>query len=420
LEHNIKSISSKNVPPEDKIVPIKLRRSIVVISIFALCIDALAVRSSSLLAPFIRDALQLNDRQIGYVIAALVAGTLVIVLPAGRILELVNTHRIFPIIMIAVGMAFLWITLQQTFMGLLSALFILGLLRAGIIPLVNRVIAKYISPNQRGRILGFVYAAVPLGGFLGAVGLPALAKLINWNTSYLILGIITLLGGLLIWILAPKDSINRPTIQPKSGMSSLFTFPFIILSAAYTLFAFSMMGEVFVTLYLVDVVKISALLAGIFFGLIQLTGMGGRVLWGILADRHFSTNRWSLLAMTSGLTVVSYGLMMELNPASAWWMITGTMVLLGLSVASSWVILSALVGDVVGIDRVTIATATIFFLTNITDVLGPVTYGNLLDQTHSYQITLGLFMGVATISAVIFTWMAHWNKHHRSASIDKY
>ncbi len=344
MEHNIEPIASKNVPTEDKNVQIKLRRSIVVISIFALCIDALSVRSSSLLAPFIRDALQLGERQIGYVIAALVAGTLVIVLPAGRILELVNTRRVFPIIMTAVGMAFLWIAFQHTFMGLLSALFILGLLRAWIIPLVNRIIAENINPNRRGRILGFVYAAVPLGGFLGAIGLPAIAKLINWNTSYRILGVITLVGGLLIWILTPKDSIRRLTIQPKSGLSSILTFPFIILSIAYTLFTFSMMGEVFVTLYLVDVVKISALLAGTFFGLIQLTGVAGRVLLGILADSHFSKNRWSLLAITSGLSVVSYGLMMVLNPASTWWMITGIMILLGMSVTSSWGILSALGG----------------------------------------------------------------------------
>ncbi len=215
MEHNIEPIASKNVPTEDKNVQIKLRRSIVVISIFALCIDALSVRSSSLLAPFIRDALQLGERQIGYVIAALVAGTLVIVLPAGRILELVNTRRVFPIIMTAVGMAFLWIAFQHTFMGLLSALFILGLLRAWIIPLVNRIIAENINPNRRGRILGFVYAAVPLGGFLGAIGLPAIAKLINWNTSYRILGVITLVGGLLIWILTPKDSIRRSDYPAK-------------------------------------------------------------------------------------------------------------------------------------------------------------------------------------------------------------
>jgi sugar phosphate permease len=414
LENNVTPITKEIDSSQEASVSLKLRRSIAAISIFALCIDALSVRSSSLLAPFIRSDLQLDERQMGYVMAALVAGTLVMVLPVGNIIGRLNTGWIFPVMMIVVGLALLWIAAQSTIGGLLSGLFILGLLRSGIVPLVNQVVAENFSPNQRGRILGFVFAAVPLGGFLGAVGLPALAEFLNWNTSYRFLGIIALLGGLLIWKLTPKDRSNRPTIQPKSGLSSLLTLPFIVLSTAYTLFAFSMAGEVFVTLYLVDVVKISALLAGIFFGLIQLTGMGGRIFWGILADRHFSTNRWSLLAITNGLTVVSYGLLMRLNPTSPWWMIAGVMVLLGMSVASSWGILSALVGDVVGIDKVAIATATIFFLASITEVFGSVIYGGLLDRTHSYQTTLSLFMGFAAISTLIFFWMAYQKKHHSS------
>ena len=122
-----------------------------------------------------------------------------------------------------------------------------------------------------------------------------------------------------------------------------------------------MTADAFVTLYLVDVVKISALIAGTFFGLIQLTGVGGRVFWGILADRYFSKNRWWLLAATNWLMVVAFALLIRLNPASAWWMIAGVMVAIGMSAASSWGILSTLLGDVVGIGSVAIASATDIF-----------------------------------------------------------
>lgn len=394
--------------------PKLLKRSVVVLSIFALCIDSLAVRSVILLAPFIRSALRLTDDQVGYVMAAMVAGTLVITIPAGSFLGRLDARLAFSSMMFAVGLAFFGLSFQQSFWGLLITLFILGVFRAGIIPQVTRFITEHFSQDQRGRIIGLSYAAVPLGGFLGAVVLPTLAELVDWNTSYRFLGLVALLGSLLIWKLAPSGGGSRRVISRNAGFASLLTLPFIILSAAYGLFALSMAGEVFVTLYLVDVGGISAALAGTFFGLIQLTGTGGRVFWGFLADHTFRSNRWTLLAITSGLAVVSYALLICLKPGTPWWGITGIMIFLGMSVASSWVILSTLVGDVVGVQSVALGVAAIFFLTNITDISGSILYGNLLKQTHSYQVTLSLFAGMAAIACLIFTVMALRSALHRA------
>jgi predicted MFS family arabinose efflux permease len=382
----------------------------------SLCIDALSVRSVSILGPFIRSGLRLDEGQVGYVMAALLAGTLVITLPVGSLLGRLDTRWVFPLLMTAVGLANLWVASQGTFVGLLGALFVLGLLRAGIIPLVNLVITDHFSQDQRGRILGLVYAAVPLGGFLGAVGMPALAEAFDWHASYRGLGFLALLSGILVWRWTPRSSADRAVIQPRPGLSIPHAFPFIILSFLYMLYALSMTGEVFVALYLVDVAQVPAVLAGTLFGLIQLTGMGGRLFWGFLADRAFSANRWILLAFTTGLTVLGYGLLLGLSPASPLGLVIGIMVILGLSVASSWVILSTLVGDVVGAASVAFASAVIFFLTNITDVTGSVLYGALLDRTHSYQATLGLFLGLAALSTLGFTAMAWWwSKRSRGA-----
>jgi nitrate/nitrite transporter NarK len=146
-------------------------------------------------------------------------------------------------------------------------------------------------------------------------------------------------------------------------------------------------------------------IAGIFFGLIQLTGIGGRVFWGILADRYFSKNRWWLLVVTNWLMVLAFALLLRLNTASAWWMIASVMVTIGLSGASSWGILSTLLGDVVGIGSLAIASATIFFVTNITDVFGPVLFSSIYKMAGSYQPTLLLFMSSAILSALSFTLM---------------
>ena len=126
----------------------QLKHSVVALSIFALCIDSLAVRSVILLAPFIRSALRLDDDQVGYVMAAMVAGTLVITIPAGSLLGRLDTRLAFSSMMFAVGLAFFGLSFQQSFWGLLITLFILGVFRAGIIPQVTRFITEHFDQSR--------------------------------------------------------------------------------------------------------------------------------------------------------------------------------------------------------------------------------------------------------------------------------
>jgi predicted MFS family arabinose efflux permease len=392
--------------PRPALASHKLQRAVAAIALIALLVDSLTVRSLILLAPYIRSQLGIDESQYGYLMAALMTGTMLTTLPLGGLMGRINTRRGFGAILTLIGIGLLTISFQASFYGLVLALFFTGVLRAGIIPLVNRVIAESYDRNQRGAITGFIFAAIPMGGFLGALALPALGGYFDWGMGYRLLGIFGLAGGLTAWVLLPRDQNAYPANRPKIDLRSLTSKSFIILGLGYGLFALSMTTEAFITLYLVDMVKISALVAGVFFGMIQLTGVAGRLFWGVLADRYFSHNRWWLLAFTSSLMVISFLLLVRLGSQSPYWLIGLDMLGFGLSAASSWVILSTLVGDVVGISAVAAATAVIFFITNITDTGGPVLFSKALGLTQSYQSTLTIFMFINLAAVLIFTWMA--------------
>jgi MFS transporter, ACS family, hexuronate transporter len=393
----------------------KSRKLVAAIAIFSLCIDALSVRSLSVLAPFIRSGLSLDEGQFGIALGTVMAGTMLISLPVGSMLGHLDIRWAFSVILATVGVAFFGISLQDSFMGLLVSLFILGMLRAGIIPLVNRVLAEQYARGQRGVGMGIVYAAVPLGGFLGAVVLPLLGEYSNWNNAYRLLGIVAIVGGMLAWKYVPRVSTAPIPPNPLRGLTILRSGTFCALAGCYGVYALSLSADAFITLYLVDAIHISAVTAGIFFGLIQLTGVGGRVLWGVLADRLFRNNRWWLLVIVNWLAVVSFIMLISLRPASPWWMIAGVMIVVGLSAASSWGILSTLVGDVVGLGSIALATSVIYFLTNISDITGPIVFGTTLKLSGSYHTTLSLFMGIATLTAMAFTWLA-WLSHPKPIS----
>ena len=398
---------------QDETTSSKIKRSVTAIALIALLIDSLIVRSLILVAPYIRSGLEIDESQFGYFMSALMLGTLLTTLPTGSILEKFSTRRGFGTIMTATGAGLFIVAYQSSFYGLMATLFLLGILRAGIIPLSNRVIAENFNQNQRGAITGFIFAGVPLGGFLGALVLPALSEALDWGAGYQLLGITALFGGILAWILLPREKSTSRVAQDRIGFRSLGSKTFIVLAAAYGLFALCMTTETFITLYLVDAVKISALAAGIFFGMIQLIGVGGRLFWGVLADRYFSTNRWWLLAFTSAIMVFSILLLINLTPSSPYWMIALDMVFFGLSAASSWGILCTLVVDVVGIGSVATATALIFLITNITDAGGPVLFGSALRITRSYQETFGIFLAMNVIVTLSFLWMALRNRMNR-------
>lgn len=376
------------------------------IAIFALCLDALVLRSLSLLAPFIRISLHLAEGQLGYLMGAMMAGTALVVLPAGALIGRVDARGAFTLVFVSAGLALFLVSLQNSFPGLLAALFILGLMRAGIIPLVNRVITEQFDQARRGSIIGLVYAAVPLGGFMGAVALPALGEYRDWRAGFQILGLVALLGGFFSRQKLPEAGAGTLAENPLRQRGHLGSRAFVVLAITYGFYALSLSADAFVTLFLVDVVKISALAAGAFFGLIQLVGVGGRMGWGLLADRVFHKNRSWLLAMVNWLTVVSFILLIGLEPGSSWWMIGVVMAVTGMSVASSWGILSTVVGDMVELSSIAFATSIILFITNVADILGPILFGSALDSGYSYQSTLGMFAGIAVCTALILTWIA--------------
>jgi MFS family permease len=386
----------------------KLQLSIAVISLIALLLDALIVRAGTLLAPYIRSNLQIDKSQYGFVLSALMVGTLIAVIPLNNLLRRVSTRHAFGVMMGVIAAGLLVVASQVTFPGLIIALFLLGIPRACLVPLVNRVIAENYDPAKRGSITGLLFAAVPLGGFLGALILPVLSEAFFWGAGYGLLAAVALAGGIISWFLLPNAA--APFKSSRSvGLKFLRSKAFIILGLTYGIFSLSLTTEVFITLYLVDVVKISALLAGTFFGLIQLTGIGGRVFWGILADRYFSKNRWWLLAFTNGLTVLSSILLITLSQGSPYWIVILTMVGFGLSAASSWGILSTLVGDIVPVNSVATATASVFFLTSIADSGGPVLFSSLLRLTGSYERTISIFLGIAVLTTISFGLMAAQN-----------
>jgi MFS family permease len=195
----------------------------------------------------------LDDSQFGFVFSALSAGTLISTLPAAALLNRLKPNRGFGAIMGGLGLALFIVAWQTSFIGLIASLFFIGLFRTGIVPMVNRVITEQVDASQRGARMGVIYAAVPSGGVVGALLLPAVTQLLGWSAGYYLFGSVALLGGLVAWKLAVRDAASLSSLKPALGKAAICSNAFIVLCATYSIFALSLSVDAFVTLYLVDV-----------------------------------------------------------------------------------------------------------------------------------------------------------------------
>src|SRR3990170_4967632 len=142
---------------------------------------SLADRAYAPLAPFIRSGLQLSQAQMGYAGGAIMAGTLLGTL----------------------GLSFLALSQQRTFYGLVAGLFVVGSVRSGVIPLVNKMLALRYGAEERGSAMGTVLAGGPLGGLIGALALPFLGQSHGWSAGYRLLGGTAIVLCLVCWRALP-------------------------------------------------------------------------------------------------------------------------------------------------------------------------------------------------------------------------
>lgn len=85
------------------------------------------------------------------------------------------------------------------------------------------------APGERGRILGFLALAAPLGSVVGGLGVGALADTVGYPTMWILLGIVVLACPLLAAGLHERPDSGRATRAPRPAVSMRWTVPFFLL-----------------------------------------------------------------------------------------------------------------------------------------------------------------------------------------------
>lgn len=312
------------------------------------------------------------------------------------------------------------------FHTLLLLAFITGIGFSVITPSVNSGVMNLVASGNRAFSMGLTLGFSGLGGFLGAVLLPALAVMIGWRSALLGSGCFALVVSLVIvrFLRNPEDSrhdrdkdcyndLSSPPISLKHRLKALLNNRTLLLVGTmgfvFGISISSISGHY--TLYLHQDLLFRPGLAGLGLGLFQVGGTLGLPFWGFLNDKLLRGNRRTgllILAFLVASLCLVFGFLVSAQffPAV---MVIGLSFILGFFVMGMSGIYFTWFCELVPTDSIGVATGLALIFIRVGVVLSPPLFGLLADIRGGYAHSwLVLGASIIVISSLFLYFSAKY------------
>ena len=245
------------------------------------------------LAPFAASQLALSAALIGIYVGFMYLTAAIVTATSGAWLQRFGPMRTSQLCLVFAGLSLLAIA-TGTLWG-----FALGGLLAGIgygptTPASSVVLSRVGANRYRNLIFSIKQTGVPGGNMAAAAILPSLAVALGWQEAALVTGAVVLaLAGAMTPLRASLDEgaqiARAPSLRAALAgpMRAILTTPKLrrmaLLSMAYS----GLQGVLSTTMivFLIEEAHLTVVAAGLVLAVAQGAGVGGRILWGIVADR---------------------------------------------------------------------------------------------------------------------------------------
>jgi MFS family permease len=300
-------VSSTPAPPS------RYRWTILAAGVVAQAANSAILLGLPAIAPAIRTEFELTLTQVGVVLAAVSFGSVVTLLPWGLLADRIGERAVIAIGQSGGAAALLWAAYASSFGKLVAALALTGVVGAGVNAASGRAVMAWFGEEERGLALGIRQMAVPLGGAIAALGLPALQTHISLHAAFdgLAVGCVVaaIVGGLLI----RTEPAGDHSLEARP-LRDARVWRICVASTFYVTTQLSLLG--FFVLFLHDHRGVSTGVAAGALAATQVLGGVARILVGRLSDRlrlRIVLLRW--IALGLALTV---GITTALTEASVW------------------------------------------------------------------------------------------------------
>jgi len=347
------------------------------------------------------DAIGLSRFQVGLVVTAGTLGYTVALFPVGAVVDGAGEKPVLVGGLLALALGVVAVGLAGSYYPLLAAACVLGAAYATAMPATNRAIVTTIPAAIRGRAMGIKQVGVTGGSGVAAVLVVSFAPSVGaWNLGFLLVGGLAVAVALLFalgysgtpggeWQLPDVRALGRNT-----AYVSLAGAGFFLGAALFTTVGYA-------TLYLTDAVEVSVAVAGAGFAAMQVSGSGGRVVAGWVADRRTEPEARANALVLLGQATLGVLLLAALAiPGLPKPVAMAALVGVGATVLGFTGLYYACMTALVPTDEVGAATAGGQTALNGGALLAPPAFGFLADAI-SFRASWALLAGVATVGVAL-------------------
>lgn len=275
-------------------------------------------------------------------------------------------------------------------------------------PASSHILARTAPPRFMALIFSIKQTGVPAGYALAGAMLPVLAVAFDWRVATWVVVAICAGLALLLQVVRPSLDADRGSARPFAVASILEPLSLVrnvpglrrMAIASLSFSAIQIGVAAFLVVYLDETVGLDLQRAGLVLSAANIAAIGGRVLWGALADRLVSAR--ALLAglgfgMAGGLTVLLFA-----SPLWPYAAIVVIGIVLGATVISWNGVFLAETARQAPAGRISEATGGVLSITYLGAVAGPPALTLLVTMSGSYHVGFGLLAALAVAVAVMF------------------
>lgn len=282
---------------------------------------------------------------------------------------------------------------------------LLGLGSGPVTPASSHLLIRQTPPERRALVFSIKQTGVPVGGALAGILVPALVVALGWKGAALAAAALNLVLAIAVQpVRRELDSDADPSARGERGLLTAIRLVLAepaLRRLALASLAFSAMQlcfSAFVVTFLTEQVGLTLIAAGAVMATAQAAAIGGRILWGWVADRFMATRQ--LLGALGLVMAASAG---ALSLATAAWpvaAIAAVTAILGASGLGWNGIYLAQVATLAPAGKAGMVTGGALSLTFLGIVIGPALFSAVVGASGSYRLAFLAASCCVAIAAV--------------------
>ena len=392
-------------------------------TLFIQAMVAMALLTLPVMAPVAAQALSVSPAMVGFYVSITYLGAMFASLTSGNTVSRFGPIRVsqLGLLLCALGLCLCatpWLPVIA-----IGALLI-GLGYGPITPASSQILARTTPADRMALVFSIKQTGVPLGAMMAGAIVPSLMLALNWQWTMVMVAIACVLSALLAQPLRQElDELRQANLPfQMSALTSPIRMvlghrPLATMAACSFMFSMVQMSlTTYLVTYLHDDLSYGLVSAGLLLSVTQMGGMGGRILWGFVADKWLGAQKTlALLAALMALSSLTTALFLPVLPLWGIWMV---LIVYGAS-AIGWngVYLSEVARQAPE-GKASVATGGTLTFTFLGVVIGPPIFGALSTAFGSYRAGFLALVLTSSLCAWVLFRLRH--KQNQNPCLQKY